>query len=395
MTGVGAPTELCNRCGYCQALCPVFLETGLERTVARGRLALIEQWRARGAELGVHMQQVLYDCTLCGRCHDTCPAGLDVPGLIMGARCELAGSASLLDPVRRLMDALLPRPALLEVLNVGLRVYQGTGLRGLMRRLAVASGPERLLPASIGRSFRSGGAAGGPSGARLVYFLGCGTNLLHPNVARSTLAVLQQTGPVRVANNGCCGLPARVYGNRRLAERLARDAVGELVDAELVITDCASCASSLKALGSVLEGDPHWAEPARALAGRVRGLSEYLLSVGYDVGRIDAEITVHHPCHMVRYQHNAPALDAVLEGAGAVLRPPADVGACCGAAGTFALTNPGLSDAILKRRAQELVAAGGSAVVTECPACLTQLARGLGEGLAVRHVAEIIAQAIT
>ena len=33
---------VCMRCGMCQAVCPVFAETGREADVARGKLALLD-----------------------------------------------------------------------------------------------------------------------------------------------------------------------------------------------------------------------------------------------------------------------------------------------------------------------------------------------------------------
>ena len=35
----------CSKCGKCHTVCPVFLETGDESTVARGRISLAEALR--------------------------------------------------------------------------------------------------------------------------------------------------------------------------------------------------------------------------------------------------------------------------------------------------------------------------------------------------------------
>jgi len=34
--------NICTRCGMCQAVCPLFEQTGIEADVARGKLALLE-----------------------------------------------------------------------------------------------------------------------------------------------------------------------------------------------------------------------------------------------------------------------------------------------------------------------------------------------------------------
>mgnify|MGYP005845990155 FL=1 len=57
---------ICNRCGLCQAVCPLFAATGREADVARGKLALLhglahDLFQDPGAVL-----ERLQRCRLCG-----------------------------------------------------------------------------------------------------------------------------------------------------------------------------------------------------------------------------------------------------------------------------------------------------------------------------------------
>jgi glycolate oxidase iron-sulfur subunit len=65
--------------------------------------------------------------------------------------------------------------------------------------------------------------------------------------------------------------------------------------------------------------------------------------------------------------------------------PHADPGACCGAAGTYNLTHPEMSRAVLERKLDSLAAADPDLVVSGNPGCLMQLRAGLAaRGLRAR-----------
>ena len=56
-----------------------------------------------------------------------------------------------------------------------------------------------------------------------------------------------------------------------------------------------------------------------------------------------------------------------------------DPGACCGAAGTYNLTHPEMSRAVLARKLDALEAADPDYIATGNPGCLMQLAAGVRE----------------
>jgi len=72
----------------------------------------------------------------------------------------------------------------------------------------------------------------------------------------------------------------------------------------------------------------------------------------------------------------------------------ADADACCGFAGSFSLSYPEVSESILKRKRESILATGASIVVSDCPGCLLQLRGALektDDKVGAAHVAEIIA----
>ena len=62
----------CNRCGFCQAGCPVFRVTGEEHSLSRGRLAVARGLMLGNLELTPEVMHALEDCLLCRGCTAHC-----------------------------------------------------------------------------------------------------------------------------------------------------------------------------------------------------------------------------------------------------------------------------------------------------------------------------------
>ena len=68
----------CMRCGMCQAVCPLFRETGRETDVTRGKLALLEGLAAEILHDAQGIDTTLNRCLLCGTCQANCPSGVQI-----------------------------------------------------------------------------------------------------------------------------------------------------------------------------------------------------------------------------------------------------------------------------------------------------------------------------
>ncbi len=85
----------CMRCGLCQAVCPLFAETGREADVARGKLALLDGLAQEILKNPEGVQDHLNRCLLCGSCAANCPSGVKVLDIFIKARAILAGYMGL------------------------------------------------------------------------------------------------------------------------------------------------------------------------------------------------------------------------------------------------------------------------------------------------------------
>jgi len=151
-----------------------------------------------------------------------------------------------------------------------------------------------------------------------------------------------------------------------------------------VITNSAGCGAALRDTG-------HWlAEGGKSFAAKSRDICEWLDESGLrpPLGRIDARVCYDDPCHLVHGQKVSAAPRRLLAAIpGLMIVPHADPGACCGAAGTYNLTQPAMSRAVLERKLDSLAAADPDLVVTGNPGCLMQLRAGLvARGMRARAV---------
>ncbi|HEX7581040.1 MAG TPA: (Fe-S)-binding protein, partial [Thermoanaerobaculia bacterium] len=76
----------CNRCGFCQAGCPVYRVTGEEHSLARGRQAIARSLILGNLELTSEVFQALEDCLLCRGCTAHCFPGIKTDEIVTAMR---------------------------------------------------------------------------------------------------------------------------------------------------------------------------------------------------------------------------------------------------------------------------------------------------------------------
>ena len=117
-------------------------------------------------------------------------------------------------------------------------------------------------------------------------------------------------------------------------------------------------------------------------------------------GAAGVRLTYHEPCHLANVQgvHRQPrALLARLKNQGVDVRELNDPTRCCGSAGIYNLTHPGMSKDLLDRKMEDIKATGAEVVVSANPGCLLQLqwgAKRAGSDVQVKHVTQILLETI-
>jgi glycolate oxidase iron-sulfur subunit len=395
----------CNKCGSCTSVCPLYQQTVYEGMVARGKLALLESMLDGGVATPRAARALLEDCLLCGACAQNCPSLVPTTDLFLKARASLATELGTPLPIRLLLAAL-GKPRVLGAAMPALHFLQRTGLPDLLQGRLGAVVPQtvqaaaRTAPPVPARSFRARRPPS-PAGSRgtVAYFAGCFMNWGYADAAEGTCLTLAQAG-FRVASPEvvCCGVPHRAYGDAAGALELARQNVQALEGYDAIVSDCASCGAALKEYGHLLAGDPAFAERAAAVSARVSDVSEFLVREDFvrPSGTLGMRVTYHDPCHLVRGQGVKVQPREILRAIpGVELVEMAGADVCCGSAGSFCVTHPELSQMVGATKADNILATGADAVVTACPACLSQLRallKARGASTRVIHLSELLAE---
>jgi len=224
--------------------------------------------------------------------------------------------------------------------------------------------------------------------------LGCAQNLLIAEESAATVRVLRRNGCTVITprETECCGMPARGYGRLDLVRTQAKHniALFERHQVEVIVTDCATCGSTLKEYGAFLRDDAEWAARAEAFSDKVRDVSEYLAEIPLEkpAGRVERRVTYHDPCHLRRAQKvwkQPRSLLGLIDGLEFVELPEADW--CCGSAGSQLITHYETSLKVLDRKMDHLADTKAQVVASGCPGCQMQLNTGIQRrGLDVRVV---------
>jgi glycolate oxidase iron-sulfur subunit len=406
----------CVRCGLCLPTCPTYLETLVETSGPRGRIALIKavaEGRLDVTSPGfVHQMS---ECLDCRACEAVCPSGVAYGRLLEPARTQVQRATAARQPLRVLRSLLLDRVfasmGLLRFLAALLRFAQRSGLARLARaagitRLLGLQAAERLEPPMSERFFvprDQRWAAEGKRKATAFIHAGCVMHVAFAHVDEATVRVLQKAGcdVVAPSGQGCCGAINVHAGDMARGRQLAKRNIEafERSGADVYVVNAAGCGSALKEYAHLFADDPDWKDRAAAFSARVRDVTEWLDEVGIspELGRLERTVTYQEPCHLVHAQRIALAPRRLLARIpGLRLREMPESSLCCGSAGIYNLTEPEMAGRLGRRKVQNIVSVEPEIVVTANPGCAMQVRAALreaGREIPVKHVVELLDEA--
>jgi len=345
-------------------------------------------------KLTPNLYEQMYACFDCLACNEICPVGIRPADLAL----EMRYLQEQMNPKRwkgTLFSGLLSKPESMERVTFPLRLYQMLGIRKLIYALGLRwLMPEQLrdiesmLPHLPQRPLRSVlpeiTESQSKSDRKVGFFLGCAQSLLFADESAATVRVLARNGCTVMTPRDaqCCGMPAMGYGRQDTVLDMTRHniEVFEKSGVERIITDCATCGSTLKEYGRLLSDDPQWAERAEAFSNRVRDISEFLMEIPVikPEGTVNARITYHDPCHLRRGQdvwQEPRELIKMIDGADFIEMNEADW--CCGSAGSQLITHYGTSLKVLNRKMDNVEGSGADIIASGCPGCQMQLNVGV------------------
>jgi glycolate oxidase iron-sulfur subunit len=388
----------CVHCGLCTSACPTYVELGTEMDSPRGRIYLMRAITdGRLKQDDPEARRHLDLCLDCRACETACPSGVHYGQLIEPFRVHLARTA----PDKSL--SWLERWALFRLTPYARRMRWALKPARLMQwsrldRLVEKAGLLRLVPRSLRRMYdmlpRLEPHYGkmpevlpalGKRRARVALFTGCAGDAFLPQTNLATAQVLQHSGcEVWVPRaQVCCGAlhyhagldePARTFASAN-CQAFGR----ELQSVDAIIVNAAGCGAMLKDYGHLMLETPQLME-ATAFTSKVRDVSEFLMALGpvKPEHPLPIKATYHDACHLCHAQQIRKQPRQLLEMIpGLELVPLSESELCCGAAGSYNITQPEMAARLGERKASQILATGARAVFAGNVGCLLQIGKHL------------------
>ncbi len=387
----------CVHCGLCTAACPTYLETGNENDSPRGRIYLMRAVTDERIELTDAVTRHLDLCLDCRSCETACPSGVEYGRLIEPFRIKMhqgdGSSPAKPDWFQRwILFGLFPYANRIRLALLPARLMQVLKLDQLMD----ATGLTRLLPAKLQRmqrllpKLRSREPelpdflpAIGEKRASVALFTGCVADAMFHHVNWATARVLQQNGcDVHIPKSqACCGAIHYHSGQGDPALKLASQNQQAFAsdDIDAVIINVAGCGSMLKDYAHISGELGAGAETSKQLgqfADKVKDISEFLVELGPVPPQhaIPMKVTYHDACHLCHAQQirSQPRqlLNLIPE---LVTSPLGESEICCGAAGSYNLTEPEMADRLGNRKVDHILDTQTEAVVMGNAGCSLQI----------------------
>lgn len=408
----------CNRCGFCETVCPTYMASGKETLSPRGRSQAFRNILEGKLKDAGSAWEIFSTCLTCHACTNVCFSQVPV-GRLMGAAKEISqplfqnsvGRACLAARRAAFRFFLFQRKFLSAALWLAF-LFKRTLIPKALRKLGVLKLISRDLnaaeeivvqaPLSFGlgsRKPQSGGPGGTCLAGRLAaFFSACGIHYLFPSASRSIRNVLEKEGvKLRCSSHSCCGLIPQSAGDPQTARELAQKNIRDFsaLGSEPILVSDDSCAGFMKSYPALL---PDNAE-AVDFASRVRNLSEFLAERGFEGLESTVsglKVTYHDPCQTGNGQKSFASPRSILKNIPGVEYVELEEAEwCCGGAGTYSLKHPGLADDVLERKMANIEKSGANRVVTQAASCLLHVGLGLRrkewEGkIRVLHLAEFL-----
>lgn len=388
----------CIHCGLCTAACPTYLETGNENSSPRGRIYLMRAVTDGRIDLTPEVTKHLDLCLDCRSCETACPSGVQYGRLIEPFRVAMntpeAGKPVPFDWFRTIiLHGMFPYAKRLRWALWPARLMQKVGLDRLME----ATGLNRLLPQRLQRMQRllpklqarpeelpEFLPAIGPRRATVALFTGCVADAMFPHVNWATARVLQRNGcDVHIPRSQkCCGAIHYHTGASQpaLELALANEQAFKIEDLDAVIINVAGCGAMVKDYGHLAEeacpDRPDLIQRMNTLAGKFRDISEFLVQLGpvAPTKAIPQVVTYHDACHLCHAQKiRTQPRDLLSLIPNLTVVPLEESEICCGAAGTYNLTEPEMADRLGNRKVNNILKTKATAVVSANAGCTLQM----------------------
>ena len=403
-----ALADRCVKCGLCLPQCPTYNLTSNENESPRGRIALIQGWLTGELAPSKKLTQHLDQCLLCRRCERICPSVVPYGEIMDQSKALLTENSkqhfSLQSFITNRSLKLLLNQNFSGILVSTLRVLQNIrfftlikktglfkliGLQRLITYLPKLDKPiktEKYYPATL------------TSKGNVSLFTGCLSKQLDPQTVRASIRLLNRLGyGVYVPEQQvCCGALHLHDGNISQAVKFSNTNIKTFntqKDTTAIVSVVNGCTAQLKEYPQL--------ETESQFAPEVKDIIEFLAEADWDKSikfePLNKNAAIQIPCSL---QNSLKAEDKLMA---LIQRIPElsckdSYNRCCGAAGSYFLRHPTLSDQLKEQAVSKLTQSTPDFIISSNLGCALQLKAGLatnGSALQVIHPIVLLEQQLS
>jgi len=353
--------DACRFCWMCRHVCPVGLVTGREANTPRARGLLISM-DSRGIPLSAESAGLMYQCSLCGACANDCVTGYDPLLFTREARRDAVAKNFLPDNVRQALD----------------RAWAGN--------ITGEAVDETLLKA----------VAELPRQAENVLYLGDIGLRSGAQSAFGLIAVLKKAS-----------VPFTVLRDEPDAGAMLFDLIGMTEELRAV---AGACLTRVRDAGAktIIALDPtyarffkHECEEMGLMDGLAVTTATSLVDklLASDAIRLKKSFceaaTFHDPCRLARDLDETESARNIIKTLGITLTEMflnRKQTKCCGGT-VLSQTYPDMADDVARGRWMDAQEAEATTLITACPGCLCLMERNAPQGMVVRDLFALVAEA--
>ena len=423
---IEALMNVCTRCGSCQSVCSVYGQTCDEADSARGKIVLLKALGKKIFQNPKKVQKRLDCCLLCGSCGFLCPNGVDIFEIFLKARVILAEFTGLSAGKKILLRQILAKNNVFDhVCDLGSK-YQNILLKHADNDLntscsrsfsplpknryfvdiAETSFKKRVELKKSYKSYKSYKT----DSKRVLFFVGCLTDKLYPDIGDAVLKVLNYHGfnVIIPEEQGCCGMPSIAGGDLYSFQKLVKHNI-DIIKKEkfdYIVSACPTCIFAIKKIWSLFfEADKKLKEDIKQIGEKIIDINEFIVKKTVsdfpDEKKAKENIikmTYHDPCHLKKSLNvvNEPRI-LIKQNKKYDFIEMEDSDRCCGMGGSFSITHYNISEKIAEKKIENIKKTKAKVVSTACPACMMQLSDALSkieDKIKVKHSIEIYADSL-
>lgn len=350
--------------------------------------------------LSAKLESHLTRCLACRACEKACPSYVPYGQILDSARAQIrtmpASAKRRPRKMIRLLHWFIEDRKRIQIMGWMLFLYQRLGIRRLLRmsrlleHFGFSQWDENLTTIRAQSSFAEVYPAKTPTNKGVDLFIGCMASITDRQTLTASIQLLNRLGyEVHVPpTQTCCGALHLHHGEKEKYAEMARKNIQVFSGGmETILCTASGCTATLAEYANYFNKTEN--QSSQRFSNRVMDINHFLANCvapsHFSFRPLAKRIAVHDPCtltNVLRQEKSPYALLAQIPDAEIVPLPGNNQ--CCGAAGTYHLTEPQIAQPLRAIKIAQLKKLAPDILVTSNPGCAMYLMAGIREaGLSI------------